>query len=65
MFKSKGTEFEVISKQMQRASKIGLEPSRPLRWARLIDTAEMSLYWLIPAITLAYFVVRIIRILGS
>jgi len=36
-----------------------------LRWVKLADAAERSLYWLIPAATLAYLVFRILPLLGS
>jgi len=38
---------------------------RSLRWVKLADAAERSLYWLIPAATLAYLVFRILPLLGS
>ena len=38
---------------------------RSLRWVKLADTAERSLYWLIPAAALAYLVFRILPLLGS
>jgi hypothetical protein len=38
---------------------------RSLRWVKLADAVERSLYWLIPAATLAYLVFRILPLLGS
>jgi hypothetical protein len=38
---------------------------RSLRWVKLADNAERSLYWLIPAAALAYLVFRILPLLGS
>lgn len=38
---------------------------RSQRWVKLADTVERSLYWLIPAATLAYLVFRILPLLSS
>jgi hypothetical protein len=38
---------------------------RCLRWVKLVDAAERSLHWLIPAAALGYLVFRILPWLGS
>ena len=65
MFKDKETEFRKISKQVEILNRTSLSPTRRMRWAKLVDTAERSLYWLIPAVTLAYIVFRILPLLSS
>ena len=65
MYKDKETEFREISKQVEILRRTGLNPTRGNRWAKLLDTAEGSLYWLIPAVALAYIVFRILPLLGS
>lgn len=65
MFKDKETEFREISKQVEILNRAGLGPTRGMRWAKRLDTAERSLYWLISAVTLAYIVFRILPLLGS
>ena len=65
MFQDKESEFREISKQVEILNRASLTPTRGMRWVKLVDTAERSLYWLIPAVTLAYIVFRILPLLGS
>jgi hypothetical protein len=65
MFKDIETESRTISKQVEILNRAGLGPTRGMRWAKRVDTAERSLYWLIPAVTLAYIVFRILPLLSS
>jgi len=65
MFKNEETEFKEISNQVEILNRAALSPTRGMRWTKLVDTAERSLYWLIPAGTLAYIVFRILPLLGS
>lgn len=65
MFQNKQTEFGAVSKQADILNRAGLNPSRRVRLAKLADSAERSLYWLIPAATLAYLLLRILPLLGS
>jgi hypothetical protein len=65
MFQNRQTELVEISKSGETWHRASLGPRRSLRWARLLDSAETALYWLIPAITLAYLVFRILPFLGS
>ena len=64
MFKNEETEFREISNQVEILNRTALSPTRRMRWTKLVDTAERSLYWLIPAVTLAYIVFRILPSLG-
>jgi hypothetical protein len=65
MFKDEETEFGEISKQGEILDRAGSRPTCGRRWAKRLDAAEKSLYWLIPAVTLAYAVFRILPLLGS
>lgn len=65
MFKDKETDFEEMSKQAGIQNRDHLSPAREMRWTKLVDSAERSLYWLIPAVTLAYIVFRILPLLSS
>ena len=64
MFQNKQTEFGEISKEAEILNRASLSPTRGMRCAKLLDSAEGSLYWLIPAITLAYLVFRILPLLA-
>jgi hypothetical protein len=65
MLADKETDFWGTQKQTEILDRDDLGPIREMRWAKLVDTAERSLYWLIPAGTLAYIVFRIIPLLSS
>jgi hypothetical protein len=65
MFKDKETDFGEMSKQAGILNRDHLNPTREMRWTKLVDSAERSLYWLIPAVTLAYIVFRILPLLSS
>jgi hypothetical protein len=65
MFKDKETDFEEMAKPAGILNRDHLNPSREMRWTKLVDSAERSLYWLIPAVTLAYIVFRILPLLSS
>jgi len=65
MFRDKETDFGEMSKQAEILNRDHLSPTREMRWTKLVDSAERSLYWLIPAVTLAYIVFRILPLLGS
>jgi hypothetical protein len=65
MLADKETDFEGIQKQTEMLNRDDLGPIREMRWAKLVDNAERSLYWLIPAGTLAYIVFRILPLLSS
>jgi hypothetical protein len=65
MFQNKQTEFEAVSKRAEILGRAGLDPSHGMRLAKLADSAERSLYWLIPAAALAYLLLRILPLLGS
>jgi hypothetical protein len=65
MLADKETDFEEIQKQTEILNRDDQRPIREMRWAKLVDTAERSLYWLIPAGTLAYIVFRILPLLSS
>jgi hypothetical protein len=65
MFQNRQTEFEAVSKRAEILSRAGLNPGRGMRLGKLADSAERSLYWLIPAATLAYLLFRILPLLGS
>jgi hypothetical protein len=63
--KERTTDHEDIARQPETPRGIDVDCLRNLRWVKLTDTVERSLYWLIPAATLAYLVFRILRLLGS
>jgi hypothetical protein len=65
MFRNKETDFGQMSKQAEILNRDHLSPTRETRWTKLVDSAERSLYWLIPAVTLAYIVFRILPLLSS
>jgi hypothetical protein len=65
MFNDKETDFGEMSKQAGILKRDHLSPTREMRWTKLVDSAERSLYWLIPAVTLAYIVFRILPLLSS
>ena len=60
MFRDKEIDVGEFSSQARTLNRNDLNPTRGMRWAKLVDTAEQSLYWLVPAITLAYIVFRIL-----
>ena len=59
------TDSEDLAEQREIPERIDADYIRSLRWVKLADTAERSLYWLIPAAALAYLVFRILPLLGS
>jgi hypothetical protein len=59
------TDFGEISQQAEILNRDNLSPTRGMRWAKRVDRAERSLYWLVPAVTLAYIVFRILPLLSS
>jgi hypothetical protein len=65
MFRDEETNLGEMSKQAEILNRDHLSPTREMRWAKLVDSAERSLHWLIPAVTLAYIVFRILPLLGS
>ena len=65
MLTDKETDFGEISSQAKILNRADLNPTRGMRWRKLVDAAEQSLYWLIPAVTLAYIVFRILPRLSS
>jgi hypothetical protein len=65
MFRDKETDLGEVSKQAEILNRDHLSPTREMRWAKLVDGTERSLSWLIPAVTLAYIVFRILPLLGS
>jgi hypothetical protein len=65
MFRNKETDFGEMSKQAEILNRDHLSPTRETRWTKLVDSAERSLHWLIPAVTLAYLVFRILPLLSS
>jgi len=65
MFRDRETDFGEMSKQAEILNRDHLGPTREMRWTKLADSAERSLYWLIPAVTLAYIVFRILPLLSS
>jgi|GEM_PF-6699346 hypothetical protein len=65
MYQNRQTEFVEISKPIEIMPRGSLNPGPGMRWAKLLDNAERALYWLIPAMTLAYLVFRILPWLGS
>ena len=64
MFHNKPTDFDEISEETEILNRASLSPTRGMRWAKLLDNTEGSLYWLIPAMTLAYLVFRILPLLA-
>jgi len=65
MLEERETDSEDLAGQPETAEGIDVDCLRNLRWVKLADTVERSLYWLIPAATLAYLVFRILPLLGS
>jgi hypothetical protein len=65
MPRNKETDFGEISQQAEILNRDNLGPTRGMRWAKLVDNAERSLYWLVPAVTLAYIVFRLLPLLSS
>jgi len=65
MFRDKETDFGEMPKRAEILNRHHLSPTREMRWNKLVDSAERSLHWLIPAVTLAYIVFRILPLLGS
>ncbi len=65
MFRDKETDFGEMSKQAEILNRDHLSPTRETRWTKLVDSAERSLHWLIPAVALAYIVFRILPLLSS
>ena len=63
MFGDRETNFEEISKQIEILNRDDLSPTREMRWTKLVDRAERSLHWLIPAVVLTYIVFKLIRAL--
>jgi hypothetical protein len=63
--KEQARDSEDSSEQREISNDIQVDCVRSLRWVKLADTIERSLYWLIPAATLAYLVFRILLLLGS
>jgi len=61
----RATDNEDLAEQQEIPEDIDVDCIRSLRWIKLADTVERSLYWLIPAATLAYLVFRILPLLGS
>ena len=65
MPRNQETDFREISQQAEILNRDNLSPTRGMRWGRLVDSAERSLYWLVAAVTLAYVVFRILPLLSS
>ena len=65
MPEERATDTEDFAEQREIPEDIDVDCIRSLRWVKLADGAERSLYWLIPAATLAYLVFRILPLLGS
>jgi len=65
MLEERETDGEDLAGQPKTAEGIDVDCLRNLRRVKLADTVERSLYWLIPAATLAYLVFRILPLLGS
>ena len=65
MLEERATDGEDRAEQREIPEGVDTDRIGSLRWVKLADTAERSLYWLIPAATLAYFVFRILPLLGS
>jgi hypothetical protein len=47
MFRDKETDFGEMSKQAEILNRDHLSPTREMRWTKLVDSAERSLYWLV------------------
>jgi hypothetical protein len=65
MPEQRATDSKDLAEPREIAEGMDTDCIRSLRWVKLADTAERSLYWLIPAATLAYLVFRILPLLGS
>jgi hypothetical protein len=65
MLEERARDTEGFCKQQEITEGIPVDGRHSLRWVKLADTVERSLYWLIPAATLAYLVFRILPLLGS
>ena len=65
MPEERATDSEDLAEQREIPKGADADCIRSVRWVKLADTAERSLYWLIPAATLAYLVFRILPLLGS
>ena len=65
MPEQRATESKDLAEPREIPEGMDTDSIRSLRWVKLADTAERSLYWLIPAATLAYLVFRILPLLGS
>jgi hypothetical protein len=65
MPEQRATESKDLAESREIPEVMHTDCIRSLRWVKLVDTAERSLYWLIPAATLAYLVFRILPLLGS
>lgn len=52
MFGDRETNFGEISKQIEILNRDDLSPTREMRRTKLVDRAERSLHWLIPAVVL-------------
>jgi hypothetical protein len=65
MLRNKETDVGEIPPPAEILNRGHLTPNRGMRWAKVVDTTERSLYWIIPAVTLAYIVFRILPLLSS
>jgi len=65
MLEERAKESEDFAEPREIPDEIHVDCLRSLRRVKLADTVERSLYWLIPAATLAYIVFRILPLLGS
>ena len=65
MQEERATDSEDFAEQREVPEGVHVDCIRSLRWVKLADTAERSLYWLIPAAALAYLVFRILPLLNS
>ena len=65
MLTNKETDFAEISPAAEILNRNNLNQTRGVRWVKLADTTERSLYWLVSALTLAYIVFRILPLLSS
>ncbi|MBV8213573.1 MAG: hypothetical protein JOZ08_10175 [Verrucomicrobia bacterium] len=61
MIEEQKEDGEDLAKQPEIVKGIDVDCIHSLRWARLADTTERSLYWLIPAMVLAYVVFKIVQ----
>jgi hypothetical protein len=61
----KDARGEELGDQPAMVENIHMDPNSSLRWVRLVETAERSLHWLIPAIVLTYLVCKMIRALEA